>query len=183
MPRMLLTPLAWISLMMGRTLAANASAASLRAFMDALRAAARRGPPSLTPRRLAACSAASPAAPIRVQFVCGSAGSAWTGCLTCRRSRLIFLLNDQLRWKPTHRKSLPIVGGGPRFHYPAADKADYRHRLLRPCRERPHGGRAAEHCDERAAPHSITSSARVTFPTCWTSKVAHKPGRLSAPYA
>jgi len=62
MPRMLLTPLAWISLMMGRTLAANASAASLRAFMDDLRAAARRGPPSLTPRRLAACSAASPAA-------------------------------------------------------------------------------------------------------------------------
>src|SRR5262249_7761985 len=35
----------------GRTLAANASAASLRAFMDGLRAAARRGPPSLTPRR------------------------------------------------------------------------------------------------------------------------------------
>src|SRR5262249_19044704 len=58
MPRMLLTPLAWISLMMGRTLAANASAASLRALMDALRAAARRGPPSLAPRRLAAARAA-----------------------------------------------------------------------------------------------------------------------------
>src|SRR5262249_14538723 len=57
-PRRLLTPLAWISLMMGRTLAANASAASLRALLDALRAAARRGPPSLTPRRLAAAKAA-----------------------------------------------------------------------------------------------------------------------------
>src|SRR5262252_7512976 len=58
MPRMLLTPLAWISLMMGRTLAANASAALLRTLMDAFRAAARRGPPSLTPRRLAAAKAA-----------------------------------------------------------------------------------------------------------------------------
>jgi hypothetical protein len=44
--------------MTGRTLAANASAASLRTFMEAFRAAARRGPPSLTPRCLAACSAA-----------------------------------------------------------------------------------------------------------------------------
>ena len=44
--------------MMGRTLAANASAASLRTLMDAFRAAARRGPPSLTPRRLAAAKAA-----------------------------------------------------------------------------------------------------------------------------
>src|SRR6516165_1217594 len=44
-PRRLLTPLAWMSLMMGRTLAANALAASLRALMEARRAATRRGPP------------------------------------------------------------------------------------------------------------------------------------------
>src|SRR5262249_43659655 len=54
MPRRLLTPL------MGRALAANASAASLRAFMDALRAAAGREPPRLTPRRLAAASGGRP---------------------------------------------------------------------------------------------------------------------------
>jgi hypothetical protein len=35
-------------------------------------------------------------------------------------------------------------------------------RLLRPRRERPRGSRAAEQCDELAAPHSITSSARAT---------------------
>jgi hypothetical protein len=36
-PRILVTPLACISLMMGRTLAANASAISLRALMEARR--------------------------------------------------------------------------------------------------------------------------------------------------
>jgi hypothetical protein len=39
MPRMLVTPLARISLMMGRTLAANASASSLRPLREARRAA------------------------------------------------------------------------------------------------------------------------------------------------
>src|SRR5260370_1175262 len=43
----------------------------------------------------------------------------------------------------------------------AAEKSDHRQRrLLRPRRERPRG-RAAEQCDERAAVHSITSSARA----------------------
>jgi hypothetical protein len=37
-----------------------------------------------------------------------------------------------------------------------------RHRWLRACRERPRGHRAAEQRDERAALHSITSSARVS---------------------
>ena len=36
MPRMLVTPLAWISFMMGRTLAANASANSLRPLRGGL---------------------------------------------------------------------------------------------------------------------------------------------------
>src|SRR5262249_1549157 len=43
MPRMVVTPLACISLMMGRTLAANASAIWLRALMEARRAASRSG--------------------------------------------------------------------------------------------------------------------------------------------
>src|SRR5262249_46167883 len=34
--------------------------------------------------------------------------------------------------------------------------------LLRACRERPHGCRAAEQRDELAPPHSITSSARAS---------------------
>jgi hypothetical protein len=43
-----------------------------------------------------------------------------------------------------------------------ADKADYGHRrLLRARRERPRSRRAAEQRDERAPPHSITSSARA----------------------
>src|SRR5262249_29232612 len=40
---------------------------------------------------------------------------------------------------------------------------DHRHRrLLRVCRERPRGCRAADQRDELAAPHSITSSARAS---------------------
>src|SRR5262245_26896450 len=35
-------------------------------------------------------------------------------------------------------------------------------RLLRPRRQRPRGCRAADECDERAPPHSITSSARAS---------------------
>src|SRR5262245_51781290 len=77
-PRRPLTPLAWISLMMGRTLAANASAASLRALLDALRAAARRGPPSLTPRRLAAASAALVRSLMAVRSCSATAARMWT---------------------------------------------------------------------------------------------------------
>jgi|GraSoi2013_100cm_1033763.scaffolds.fasta_scaffold06954_4 hypothetical protein len=51
MPRMLLTPLAWLSSMIGQTLAANASASLLRASMDACRTAAGRGAPSLLAAR------------------------------------------------------------------------------------------------------------------------------------
>ena len=41
----------------------------------------------------------------------------------------------------------------------------YRHRrLLRVCRERPHGSRAAEQRDEVASLHSITSSAATSRP-------------------
>ena len=73
-PRMLLTPLAWISLMMGRTLAANA----LRALMEALRATARRGPPSLTPRRLAAARAALVRSLIAPRSCSATAARMWT---------------------------------------------------------------------------------------------------------
>jgi hypothetical protein len=52
MPRMLLTPLVWISLMIGRTLAANASRCLLRASMDARRTEASRGAPSFLAARL-----------------------------------------------------------------------------------------------------------------------------------
>ena len=52
MPRMLLTPLVWISLMIDRTLAANASRCLLRASMDARRTEASRGAPSLLAARL-----------------------------------------------------------------------------------------------------------------------------------
>ena len=58
----------------GWTLAANASAASLRAFMNALRAAASRGPPSLTPRRLAAAKAALVLSLIAPPLVLGDGG-------------------------------------------------------------------------------------------------------------
>src|SRR5262249_60629461 len=45
----------------------------------------------------------------------------------------------------------------------AAEKPDYRYRrLLRARRERPRGRRAAQQRDERAALHSITSSARAS---------------------
>src|SRR5262249_21090289 len=45
----------------------------------------------------------------------------------------------------------------------AIDKPDHRHRsLLRPRRERPRGGSAAEQRYELAPPHSITSSARAS---------------------
>src|SRR5262249_30732530 len=45
----------------------------------------------------------------------------------------------------------------------AAEKSDYRHRwLLRARRERPRNRSAAEHCDELASFHSITSSARAS---------------------
>src|SRR5262245_18233951 len=45
----------------------------------------------------------------------------------------------------------------------AAEEPDYRHCLwlLRACRERPRGRRAADECHEFAPPHSITSSART----------------------
>src|SRR5262249_49072675 len=42
-----------------------------------------------------------------------------------------------------------------------AQEPDHRHRLLRARQERPRG-RAAEERDERAPPHSITSSARAS---------------------
>src|SRR5262245_27707346 len=45
------------------------------------------------------------------------------------------------------------------------EKPDHRHRrLLRPRRERPRGRRAAEHRNERAALHSITSLAASSRP-------------------
>jgi hypothetical protein len=44
----------------------------------------------------------------------------------------------------------------------ASEKSDHRHRLLRARRERPRGRCAAEECDERAALHSITSSASAS---------------------
>src|SRR5262249_43050268 len=49
------------------------------------------------------------------------------------------------------------------FTVRAAEQANHRHRrLLRPRRERQRRCRAAEQRDERAAVHSITSSARAT---------------------
>jgi hypothetical protein len=63
---------------MGRTLAANASAASLRALLDAFRAAARRGPPSLTPRRLAAAKAALVRSLIAARSCSATATRMWT---------------------------------------------------------------------------------------------------------
>jgi hypothetical protein len=44
----------------------------------------------------------------------------------------------------------------------AAEISDHRQRLLRPCLQRPCRRRAAEQRDERAPPHSITSSARAS---------------------
>jgi hypothetical protein len=82
-PRRLLTPLAWISLMMGRTLAANASAPSLRTLMDAFRAAARRGPPSWTPRRLAAAKAALVRGTRKVRATLSGIPSWWPWSVNC----------------------------------------------------------------------------------------------------
>src|SRR5262245_45948543 len=61
-PRRLLTPLFWISRMIGRTLAAKASAASLRAAFVISMASARRGLPSFTLRALAAAKVGEPPA-------------------------------------------------------------------------------------------------------------------------
>src|SRR5262249_5234632 len=54
-------------------------------------------------------------------------------------------------------------------------ETDHGHRwLLRPRRERPCCGRAAEQRDELAPPHSITSSAR-----CWRRKGTSRPSILA----
>src|SRR5262249_53120958 len=90
MPRMLVTPLACISLMMGRTLAANASAISLRALMEARRAAARRGPPSFLPRALAAARAALVRSLIAPRSCSATAARMWTVSL------LACVLGDEL---------------------------------------------------------------------------------------
>src|SRR5262249_56379932 len=51
----------------------------------------------------------------------------------------------------------PLGGGG------GVEKPNHRRRcLLRACRERPRRCRAAEECDELAALHSITLSARAS---------------------
>jgi hypothetical protein len=52
------TPLAFICSMMGLVLAANLSALALLLAQPLRRASASFGPPSFTPRALAACSAA-----------------------------------------------------------------------------------------------------------------------------
>jgi hypothetical protein len=83
-PRRLLSPLAWISLMMGRTLAANASAASLRALMEARQAAARRGPPSFFPRALAAARAALVRSLIASRSCSATAASCIVQPMSCR---------------------------------------------------------------------------------------------------
>src|SRR5262249_50121824 len=57
--------------------------------------------------------------------------------------------------KCTHKRSRIVERS-------ASKERDYRYRLLRACRERPRGRRAAEQDDELAARHSITSSARAS---------------------
>src|SRR5262249_61197553 len=60
--------------------------------------------------------------------------------------------------RPPHKCPTPAVLSAAR---PPAEPADHRHRrLLRARRERPRR-RAAEQCDELAALHSMTSSARA----------------------
>src|SRR5262249_40597623 len=60
----------------------------------------------------------------------------------------------------------------------ATKKANYRYRrLLRPCRDRPRR-HAAEQCDELAAPHSITLSARSTRPAGTSGPSAFAVWRL-----
>src|SRR6516162_11210439 len=76
-PRRLLTPLAWISLMMGRTLAANASASSLRAAIERRRASSNRGPPSFLPRPLAAARAALVRSEIASRSCSATAARMW----------------------------------------------------------------------------------------------------------
>jgi hypothetical protein len=82
---MLLTPLDCISLMMGRTLATNASAISLRALMEARRAAARRGPPSFLPRALAAARAALVRSLIASRSCSATAARMWMVSLLALR--------------------------------------------------------------------------------------------------
>src|SRR6266516_7214500 len=62
------------------------------------------------------------------------------------------------------RASLNAHCGAGGFAWRAADGELYGRSiaLLRPCRERPCGRRAAEQRDERAPLHSITSSARAS---------------------
>src|SRR5205823_11161892 len=65
------------------------------------------------------------------------------------------------------RASLNAHCGAGSFAWRAADGELYGRSiaLLRPCRERPCGRRAAEQRDELAAVHSITSSARASTVT------------------
>src|SRR6516165_5548887 len=83
--------------------------------------------------------------------------------------------------RPTTFSQLLAEGAHARLHFRVYRRVRHQNSdpahplaLLRACRERPRGGRAAEHRDELAPFHSITSSA-----SCWRCRGTSRPSALA----